>query len=154
MAKLYLLLGCLPLSLLSQNINFPDPNLKEALVNNNPVEAEIRKAEKDFNDYARSHSISEAFYTFADENAVIKRENDTLIKGRDNIREYYKKHDKAQVDWSPDFVSVSRDGTMGYTYGKYAWKVTDKDGKTQTYKGVFHTVWKRQKDGSWKYVWD
>ena len=22
------------------------------------------------------------------------------------------------------------------------------------YKGIFHTVWKRQSDNSWKYVWD
>lgn len=51
-------------------------------------EAEIRKAEKDFNDLAQSKSISEAFYAFADESAVIKRENDTLIKGRENIKKY------------------------------------------------------------------
>ncbi|NUY82604.1 nuclear transport factor 2 family protein [Flavobacterium sp. MAH-1] len=117
-------------------------------------EDEIRKAEKNFNDYAQAKSISEAFYAFADENAVIKRENDTLIKGRENIRSYYKRLDKAKVTWSPDFVSVSADGTLGCTYGKYDWKMEGKDGKVQSFKGVFHTVWKRQKDGSWKYVWD
>lgn len=117
-------------------------------------EAEIRKAEKDFNDLAQSKSISEAFYAFANENAVIKRENDTLIKGRENIKKYYQKLDKAKVSWAPDFISVSRDGTMAWTHGRYVWTTTDANGKRQTFKGVFHTVWQRQKDGSWKYVWD
>jgi ketosteroid isomerase-like protein len=43
---------------------------------------------------------------------------------------------------------------MAYTYGKYLWKVKDTTGKIQEFKGVFHTVWKRQSDGSWKYGWD
>jgi ketosteroid isomerase-like protein len=27
-------------------------------------------------------------------------------------------------------------------------------GEVGEYQGVFHTVWKRQPDGTWKYVWD
>lgn len=117
---------------------------------------EIADAEKAFNDYVQSKGIAEGFYHFADEHAVIKRENDTLIKGRDNIRKYYSnpKLKNASVTWKPDFVDVSKDGTLGYTYGKYVWTVKDSTGKPTDYKGVFHTVWKRQRDGSWKYVWD
>jgi len=43
---------------------------------------------------------------------------------------------------------------MGYTYGKYIWSSTDPAGKPITFNGIFHTVWKKQPDGSWKYVWD
>ncbi|MBK7030961.1 MAG: hypothetical protein IPH45_17925 [Bacteroidales bacterium] len=43
---------------------------------------------------------------------------------------------------------------MAYTYGKYTWKINNGNGDTTVYKGVFHTVWKKQGDGSWKYVWD
>jgi ketosteroid isomerase-like protein len=43
---------------------------------------------------------------------------------------------------------------MAYTYGKYIWKIKETDSTFVEYKGVFHTVWKRQKDNSWKYVWD
>ena len=120
------------------------------------LKAEIENAEKAFNDFAASKGIAQAFYAFAAEDAIIKRENDTLIKGRDNIRKYYSnpKLKNASVTWKPDFVSVSKDGTLGYTYGKYVWTAKDSTGKATDYKGVFHTVWKRQSDGSWKYVWD
>ena len=120
------------------------------------LEAEVFKAENDFKNLSLTKGISEAFYTFADSNAVIKRENDTLIHGKENIKKYYsnQKFKKASVTWKPDFVEVSTDGAMAFTYGKYIWTVEDSLGNKKDFKGVFHTVWKKQKDGSWKYVWD
>ena len=117
---------------------------------------QIYKAEEDFKNWAQTKGIADAFYQFADDNATIKRENDTLIKGKENIKLYYsdQKYASAKVTWKPDFVEVSDDGTMAYTYGKYIWKSKDFQGKDVEFKGVFHTVWKRQKDGNWKYVWD
>lgn len=120
------------------------------------IRKEIGEAEKAFEKMAAEKGVPEAFYFYADDNAVIKRENDTLIKGKDNIRQYYQKRENKNttVNWSPDFIEVSEDGSLGYTYGNYAWKVRNENGETNEYKGVFHTVWKRQKDNSWKYVWD
>jgi ketosteroid isomerase-like protein len=88
--------------------------------------------------------------------AVIKRENDTLIKGKENIRAYYETRElkNATVKWTPDFIEVSESGDLGYTYGQYLWTIISAEGDTSEFKGVFHTVWKRQDDGSWKYVWD
>lgn len=116
------------------------------------LQNEIIKVEKNFEKVVSQKGISEGFYIFADSNAVIKRENDTLIKGKENIKNYYSTpiYKTAKVSWQPDFVEVSGDGTMAYTYGKYVW-IAD---NFKTSKGIFHTVWKKQKDGSWKYVWD
>lgn len=129
---------------------------KAEVVNSDIVKAEIFKAEDDFKNLSQSKGIAEAFYAFADENAVIKRENDTLIQGKENIKTYYSnpKFKNATVTWKPDFVDVSVDGTQAYTYGNYVWTVQDSVGNKKDFKGVFHTVWKKQKDGSWKYVWD
>ena len=117
---------------------------------------EILRTEREFQKMTVEKGVTEAFYHFADENAVILRENDTLIKGRENIRMYYGKKNlsDASVDWAPDYIEVSKCGTLAYTYGNYVWKVKKENGETAEYKGVFHTVWKRQKDKSWKYVWD
>jgi len=60
----------------------------------------------------------------------------------------------ATVNWTPDFIDVADDGTLGYTYGKFSWKIKNDQGAVTEYKGVFHTVWKKQKDNTWKYVWD
>jgi ketosteroid isomerase-like protein len=120
------------------------------------LKEEILKTEKEFNEAAKTKGIAEAFYYYADENAVIKRQNDTLIRGKESIKQYYQnpKYRNTEVTWSPDFVDVSSDGTMGYTYGKFTWKMKDEKGKTTTYTGIFHTVWKRQGNGLWRYVWD
>ena len=43
---------------------------------------------------------------------------------------------------------------MAYTYGEYEFTSLDTLGKSKVSKGIFHTVWKRQGDGTWKYVYD
>ena len=42
---------------------------------------------------------------------------------------------------------------MGYTYGEYDFEGV-RAGKTITDHGTFRTIWKKQKDGSWKFVVD
>lgn len=116
----------------------------------------IKKAESDFAKMAAEKGIKEAFAFYADSNAVIKREHDSLIHGIEGIRNYYSapNYSAAKVTWAPDFTDASVTGDFGYTYGKYTWSAQDSTGKSIEYKGVFHTVWKKQADGSWKYVWD
>jgi ketosteroid isomerase-like protein len=120
------------------------------------IKKEIFETEKAFERMASEKGIAEAFYFFADEHAVIKRENDTLISGKENIRIYYERQGlkDATVTWTPDFIDVSKFGDLGYTYGNYLWKIKNNDGDMVEYTGIFHTVWKRQQDNTWKYVWD
>lgn len=118
--------------------------------------AEIVRAEKAFETMAAEKGIAEAFWFFADSAAVIKRGQDSLIFGKEAIRHFYSApyFKTATVKWAPDFVNISESGDMAYTYGKYTWSAADSSGAVQESKGAFHTVWKRQSDGSWKYVWD
>ncbi|MCU0457388.1 MAG: hypothetical protein MUE74_13925, partial [Bacteroidales bacterium] len=59
-----------------------------------------------------------AFWYFADENAVILRGNDSLIKGRESIRNCYEKNLRPGVTltWTPDFIGVSDCDNPGYNY--------------------------------------
>jgi len=120
------------------------------------AKTEIAQAEKDFEKMAAEKGIAEAFWFYADSNAVIKRNNDSIIHGKENIKGFYSSdfYNSASVKWSPDFIDASADGGMGYTYGKYLWQSKDSAGKAIEFRGVFHTVWKKQPEGSWKYVWD
>ena len=59
-----------------------------------------------------------------------------------------------ELTWEPEFVDVSTDGTLAYTYGPYTFKAMDKDGNPISAEGLFHTVWKRQADGNWRFVYD
>jgi ketosteroid isomerase-like protein len=124
-------------------------------INKEKVGNDIRLIEKSFQDYLKTHGVENAFYNYAAENAVTKRGNDSLIFGKRAIKNYYSNpmYKSAMVEWSPDFIDISDDGTMAYTYGKYKWNFTDNSGKSTVYQGIFHTVWKKTPDG-WKYVWD
>ena len=116
---------------------------------------EIRQTEKDFETMAAQKGLAEAFYFYADENAVIQY-RDTIRKGKENIRKIYqaKIYKDVSLKWSPDFVTVSSGCDLGYTYGRFQSSANDSTGKVIKDKGYFHTVWKKQSDGTWRFVWD
>ncbi len=124
-------------------------------VNIEGVKNEILQTERAFEKMVSEKGMAEAFYYFADENAAIRRGNDSLIIGKENIRLYYGKNanPNAKLSWTPDFIGVSDCGTLGYTYGKYVYTIQDTTGKNIEHKGIFHTVWKKQ-NNYWRYVWD
>ena len=125
-------------------------------INKEKVKQEIFQTEKAFEKMSLEEGMQEAFYFFADDSAVIKRQNDTLITGRENIKDYYSNpaFKMAKVTWTPDFIDVSESGDLAYSYGKYLWTIWSAEGDTAEFEGVFQTIWKLQPDGKWKFVWD
>jgi ketosteroid isomerase-like protein len=125
-------------------------------VDKETVKRGVFNTEKAFEKMTGEKGIAEAFSFFAAENGVIKRQNDTLIAGKQNIFRYYdnERMKRAQVQWTPDVIEVSDDGSMASTYGKYLWQIPAESGDTAEYRGIFHTVWKKQPDGEWRYIWD
>jgi ketosteroid isomerase-like protein len=58
---------------------------------------------------------------------------------------------KSELRWEPAFADAS--GDLGYTWGTFV-AARDKDGKRIEKRGKYVSVWKRQSDGSWKWVVD
>ena len=128
---------------------------KDVAVDLENTKNEILKIEKDFEKMAAEKGIKEAFLFYAAENVALNRFN-LVYKGKKQAELYfdYVKIDDAKLNWTPDFVDVSSSGDMAYTYGKYTFSMKDSTGKEVEKKGIFHTVWKKQADGNWKFVWD
>lgn len=114
---------------------------------------EITDTELAFSARAKEVGVRDAFLEFAAPDGVIKRSR-KILKGKMEIEEYYKSDTSKSLQWAPDFVDVSRSGDLGYTYGRYTFTYSDSLGIEQQNKGIFHTVWKRQENGTWKFVWD
>ena len=116
---------------------------------------EVVKTENAFAEMAEKEGIKEAFLHFADEDAVLNR-NNKIISGINEINDYLNQTDytNMQLKWEPEFVDVAASGDLAYTYGSFTFTVNDSTGSVNEVTGVFHTVWKRQEDGNWKYVWD
>ncbi len=117
--------------------------------------AEIVTVEKEFNDMAQEKGLVEAFAYFAADDGVIKR-NRKVVQGKAAIRDWYANDVRPNetLTWKPTFVDVSNSGDLAYTYGDFIFTSVDSVGVKKENKGIFHTVWKRQADDSWKFVWD
>lgn len=116
---------------------------------------EIRQTEKEFAEMAEKEGIAAAFsYYFADSGVISY--GDTILRGRSAVIGHYShpKYKNARLTWAPEFVDASASGDLGYTYGRYTFTARDSAGTIHESNGIFHTVWKRQADGSWKFVWD
>ena len=119
------------------------------------LKQEIEDTELAFARMAIDSGTENAFRAYAAPDAVIKRGN-KLVSGYDSIVVYpdKTKQEGAQLNWSPDFISVSRSGDLAYTYGEFIYTFPDSTGVIHKQEGFFHTVWKRQPDGKWKFVGD
>ncbi len=119
------------------------------------AKTEILAAEARFQQMALDSGVAVAFERFAAPDAVISRD-DVLLVGLDAIVKHMKgsRMTEVRLFWTPDFVDASDDGTLGYTYGKYSFSAIDPEGRPESSSGIFHTVWKRQPGGAWKFVWD
>jgi ketosteroid isomerase-like protein len=117
--------------------------------------AEIAETEGKFAELAAQEGIRTAFLYYAAEDAVLSR-NNNIIKGKESIKNWFEGQslENVKLIWSPDFVDVSSSGDLGYTYGKFTFSGTDPDGNPLQSEGIFHTVWKRQANGEWRFVWD
>ena len=116
---------------------------------------EIEATEKEFAILCRNEGIEAAFFKYAADDAVIHRDN-KIIKGKSAIREFYKDRPlkNSSLVWVPEFVTVSTSCDLGYTYGNFVYTSRDSLGKINEFKGIFHTVWKKQPNGVWRFVWD
>jgi ketosteroid isomerase-like protein len=56
--------------------------------------------------------------------------------------------------WTPVGADISASGDLGYTYGTFEFHSKNKAGQPTVNYGKYTSIWKLQKDGSWKVVLD
>jgi ketosteroid isomerase-like protein len=95
----------------------------------------------------------EGWMSFFAEDASIFPEGSAIITGVDKIRAYYEEtgFDPKSLSWKPVKAEVSSSADMGYTIGY--WEIRT-EGAESSASGKYVTVWKKQKDGSWKVAAD
>lgn len=74
------------------------------------------------------------------------------IQGKTALRKFYSDMFRPgfSLKWEPFHASLSADGTLGYTLGTSVSEHTDPSGNVQKRNGRYLTIWRKQKDGSWK----
>lgn len=59
-----------------------------------------------------------------------------------------------KISWKPSRIQAANSGELGYSSGAYQMGFTDPSGRAISDRGKYVTVWKKQKDGSWKVLLD
>lgn len=118
------------------------------------VKAALLKADSDFNASTQEHRL-DGWMQYFDEDSVSQQAKPVV--GKEAIRAALKEQwddPNFRLTWSPDEAYPMPNGKMGYTRGH--WTLTSKDEKGNPFKltGQYLTVWKKNKQGEWKVIWD
>jgi ketosteroid isomerase-like protein len=112
--------------------------------------APVVEAEHSFAQFSIEHGVKDAFLNFAAPDGVIFR------RGPVNAIEVWKSRNPAPtglLTWWPAYADVSRAGDLGWTTGPFEFREKPTDEKPAG-TGHYFTIWRRQPDGSWKFVVD
>lgn len=111
---------------------------------------EMVDADKAFSDASGKNGMKKAFLEYIADDAVLLRPGFLPIVEGDAIQFLNAQEDTSfTMTWEPKGADISASKDMGFTYGVYAVKTKD-----TVLKGTYLSIWKKQKDGKWKFVLD
>jgi ketosteroid isomerase-like protein len=111
---------------------------------------EIMKTDRDFSKASAAQGMKNAFIEYMDDDGILLRPNRTPIIGANAIEYLTEQNDSSYtLTWEPSSASVAASGDLGYSYGIYNLQLQD-----TTLQGTYVSIWRKQKDGKWKFVLD
>jgi ketosteroid isomerase-like protein len=112
---------------------------------------ELQIVDSEFSDYSKQFGMRKAFLEYIDDDGVMMKDQSLPIKGARAIDLISSMNDSTvTMTWEPEGGEIAASGELGYTYGIY--EMRDRENNVQ--RGTYVTIWKKQKDGKWKFVLD
>ena len=116
---------------------------------------QLLNVDREFSHMSEKKGIKAAFDFYMDENAAMIKNKMNPIIGREAIMELFESYsENDKLVWKPLYAQISESEDLGYTYGLWTFSSPDSTGEIQSSQGHYITIWKKQNDGSWKYVFD
>ncbi|HEU5291604.1 MAG TPA: DUF4440 domain-containing protein, partial [Cyclobacteriaceae bacterium] len=115
---------------------------------------QILEADRNFSKMASEKGVAEAFLYYADEKVIKPSPGKQPLVGKFALLKFYKDNPVTySLTWEP--LKAEASGALGYTFGGYTLTTKTPDGMRDTLQyGNYVSIWKRKKDGSWRYVLD
>jgi len=116
----------------------------------------IKSTDQQWADAAASKDVDKSA-SFCGPDAAILVPNAPAAEGKEAIRKWFQEIfniPNFKLIWHATGAEGAKSGDLGYSTGKFDLSYTDPSGKQVTDHGKYVTVWKKQKDGSWKVVRD
>jgi ketosteroid isomerase-like protein len=113
----------------------------------------LMKTDREFSEMSEREGMFKAFLAYIADDGVILKDYAYPSVGKETLRNYYAQQTDTTfiLRWAPSYESISESGDLGYTYG--FWTNTDRQ-TGRVANGTYLTIWRKQKDGSWKFVLD
>jgi len=114
------------------------------------------KTDLAFSDMSVKEGNEKAFLYYCSDSAILFREGNYPILGRDSLLASFMKRKSTNrtLSWKPTKVDIALSNDLGYTVGEWKLTMPDASGKILEFHGHYFTFWKKQKDGKWKFVVD
>lgn len=130
-------------------------NPAQAAPDKDKLKAEVATMEDAFCAMAKEKGINAAFAHFAAPDVAFIDTDPRKFRGPAAVQQRMGPDQPGvSLTWSAYYTDVSDDGTLGYNYGRFESSRPGPDGQAIVRGGWFLSIWKRQPDGSWKYVMD
>ena len=117
---------------------------------------EIREADQNFSILSEKQGMAKAFTTYAADDVIKLNDGAAPTIGFDSLRAQMSRlpANSPVLSWQVIKADAATSGDLGYTFGQ--WMLTNKDatGQRKAQYGVYMTVWKRQRNGQWRFVLD
>jgi hypothetical protein len=116
--------------------------------------ANVRAADSLFSDLGDRVGTASAFSSNVDEYGAVFG-SPALVVGPRAVEEYLKAQGRSSsLSWRPVYASVAESLDLAFTIGDYTTTSRGASGAAIQRFGKYLTVWKRQRDGSWKFMID
>ena len=120
------------------------------------VRARILQLDAEWSEAAQTRDVDRIVSYWADDATVLPPGGPAIV-GKAAIREFVAKsfeNPSFRIAWKTNDVVVSPAGDFAYGLGTNRVNVTAPDGTPVTIDGKSVTIWRREKDGSWKCIVD
>ncbi len=109
----------------------------------------LAENERAFAKLAATQGVREAFLAYIADDCVLFRPKP--VSGK----KWWSERPAASglLSWEPSYVDISFAGDLGYSVGPWEFRPKGPDDKPAAY-GYYMSIWKKQADGSWKFVID
>jgi len=122
------------------------------------VKSQLLEVDREFSKLSLLEGTGAAFLAYMAEDVTVYPYQGSPISGRDTYQDLIAQMADSGVntvmEWEPHFSDAALSGDLGYTLGTYRSTLTKPDGSETITTGNYITVWKKQVDGTWKFVFD
>ena len=117
-------------------------------------------ADRAFSSLSLEKGLMEAFSTYIADNGLTVSNDGRPPATKDSYLEQLKKmraqneKSETRLIWQPLYASISNGKDLGFSVGRYHATSFGPTGQEFTATGFYLTIWKKQQDGQWRFIFD